>query len=116
MTSPAGADDLGGDGSDDDLYEIAGAAASEAEDAIYGFCSNDGMLALADMISDAIEDQAAGMAEENEPDISALYDAIADVHSADTAQSCMDEAIQTAYEILMDAFDEIIAHEVDEGD
>lgn len=110
-----GADDLGGDGSDDDLHEIALGAAAEALSNLYDTCTNAGMEALADMIADAIMEQAEGMSEGSEPDEEALSQAIAGVHSPETAESCMSDGIESAFEALMDGWDEIVAHEAEEG-
>lgn len=105
----------GGDGSDSDLYEIADEAAATAIGDLLSFCSNPGMYALAEMISDAISGEAENMAQMNEPDIEALFGAIAGVHSEDTAMSCMSEGISAAFEDLMDGWDQILAHEAAEG-
>lgn len=110
-----GAEDIGGDGSDSDLQDIADEAAAAAIGDMYGQCSNEGMNALADMIAEAIQGIADDMANKRAPDMQPMFDAIADVHSADTAASCMSEAIATAFEDLMDGWDEILAHEAEEG-
>lgn len=109
------AETAGGDGSDSDLYEIAEEAAATAMDDLFGTCTNEGMYALAEMISEAIDEQAENMAQLGEPDIEALFAAIADVHSPDTARSCMTEGISLAFEDLMDGYDQIVQHEAAEG-
>jgi hypothetical protein len=106
----------GGDGSDSDIEEIAQGAADDAYGAMLSYCSNPGMEALAELVGDEIDSQAAGLVDDAEPDLDGLISAVAGVHSADTAMSCMTEGCQEAYSILMDAYLEIIAHEAAEGD
>jgi hypothetical protein len=108
-------DVAGGDGSDSDLYEIASEAAATAIEDLLSTCSNEGMYALAEMISDAIVGEAENMAQMSPPDMFALFGAIAGVHSEDTAMSCMTEGISIAFEDLMDGWDQIVAHELAEG-
>lgn len=107
--------DDSGDGSDDDLDEAAQEAAEEAKDLVRSMNSNPGMDALAEILDDEIDNQAEGMVDGNAPDVDALFGAIAGVHSSPTAQSCMTEGIQAAFDLLMEAFRAMRAHEAQEG-
>jgi hypothetical protein len=106
---------IGGDGSDEDLLEIAMEAADEAIAEVYSNCTNPGMEELAAMIEDAIYTVAEDMAAMQGPSSESLYGAIAGVHSEDTAYSCMSAGIEAAMGVLEDAWDEIEGHEAEEG-
>lgn len=105
----------GGDGSDDDLQLMAEIAAEYAKQALYATCSNAGMSALASMIEPVIDDQADALPDFDEPNPEDMYEAIAGVHSGDTAYSCMTEGITAATGILFACLQTIIAHEAAEG-
>lgn len=112
------ADDVesqGGDGSDEDLLEIAEEAGGEALSILFDSCSNEGMYAMAEMIADAIQEQVENMADMQAPEIDGMYAAIAGVHSADTAYDCMSAGIEGAYSALMGGWEDIVAHEAAEG-
>jgi hypothetical protein len=104
--------DDSGDGSDDDLDAIAQQAADTAKQAVLQTCSNPGMEALAEMVADAIDELADGLADGEPPDMEVMFDAISGVHSSDTARSCMTQGINRAGVILGQAYRAIQIHEL----
>lgn len=113
MASP---DVIGGDGSDDDLQIIAQQCGEDAIRALYSECSNVGMQVLAAMIEPAVMAQVEGLPDGQEPSEDDLYDAIAGVHSPDTARSCMTAGIQMCIGILYQGLEVIRIHEAFEGE
>lgn len=102
-----------GDGSDDDLQEVAEAAAEMAKAILHSACSNAGMDALADLIDEAIDIEAEGLPDGIRPNSMLLFAMIHHVHSPATARSCMTEGIEAAVAILMEAYETIKAHEIE---
>lgn len=110
-------DVIGGDGSDDDLQLIAEMAGKDARQYLRQTCSNAGMIALADLMDDALQGLIEALPDPDAPDPSPepLYEAIAGVHSYPTAHSCMTEGIMYATEILSRGRAVIKLHESMEG-
>lgn len=99
------------DGSDRDLEDLAALAAEKATEYLYEKSTNEGMRVMAEMIEEVIQGMAENMVEGDEPDPEPMFEAIAGVHSSDTARSCMSEGIYGAYTILATAYRMMVVHE-----
>lgn len=104
-----------GDGSDDDLQLMAQIAGEYAKQALRVTCSNSGMQVMASMMDSVIDEQADALTDFQQPDPEALLQAIGDVHSSETARSCMTEGVMAATAMLQGCLEQIIAHEAAEG-
>jgi hypothetical protein len=104
-----------GDGSDQDLEELAQQAADLCEQIMDEKCSNNGMKAMAQMMQGKIQQVAEDMLGGTRPNMEDVWTAIDQVHSYDTARSCMSEAVSDCGELLNQAFEKMVEHEAAEG-